>query len=510
MDNKLSPAIFIEKKYLLFLGLLFASLAGIAQVSSSFNADTLNRNAELLNKADDGYRGIWYFIGNIGGEYQYKYAGGLGTYPSNHYPFSVYVPKVHKTFFCYGGTDHEGNTLYHEISYFDHLTGMVPRPTIVLNKKTIDAHENPVMQVDKDGYLWLFSPTHGAAKTSFIHRSVRPYDISQFENIHPTWKVNSRETELDNFSYPQVYYSGEHGFLMLFSHYTMQELKYDKKNCRVIAFTTSPDGIHWTESKDLANIEEGHYQTSGQFGKKIGTSFNYHPTQQHGSGLDFRTNLYYLSTGDFGKTWQNAEGKNISLPLTAINNAALVHDYESKGLKVYINDLNFDKKGNPVILYETTKGWEPGPENGPRQWFTAHYDSDKWNIFPFTTSDNNYDMGSIYIENDGTWRVIAPTAPGPQAYNTGGSIVMWTSSDEGKHWQKIKDMTDGCALNQSYPRRPVNANSDFYAFWADGNGRKPSESNLYFSDKNGNVFALPRDMKNSVVKPEKIFYQKSK
>ena len=465
-------------------------------------------NALLLNKTDDGYRGIWYYIGNIGGEYQYKYAGGLGTYPSNHYPFSVYVPKVHKTFFCYGGTDHSGKTLYHEVSYFNHITGEVSRPTIVLNKGTIDAHENPVMQVDKDGYLWLFSPTHGPGKTSFIHRSSKPYNISRFENVYPTKMKNGKQVPLNNFSYPQVYYSKENGFLMLFTHYAVQQLQYGEKSCRIAAFMTSRDGIHWSEWKDLANIEEGHYQTSGQFGKKIATAFNYHPNRKDGPGLDFRTNLYYLSTNDFGKTWQTASGKKVQIPLTKIDNETLVHDYKSEGLKVYINDLNFDKKGHPVILYETTKGWEPGPENGPQQWYTAHFTGNKWEIFPFTTSDNNYDMGSIYIEKDGAWRVIAPTDPGPQAYNTGGSIVMWLSKNEGRSWQKIKDLTAGCELNQSYPRRPVNANPGFYAFWADGNGRKPSESHLYFSDKDGNVFMLPTEMKKTESKPEKILYRK--
>ena len=492
--------------------LLIINQAQSQNVSSSQNhvAAYSYGNVKLLNKTDDGYRGIWYYIGNIGGEYQYKYAGGLGTYPSNHYPFSVYVPKAHKTFFCYGGTDHAGKTLYHEVSYFDHLTGEVPSPTIVLDKGTVDAHDNPVIQVDKEGYLWLFSPTHGAGKTSFIHRSSKPYDISRFENVYPTKLEKGKQVPLNNFSYPQVYYSKENGFLMLFTHYVVQQLKYGEKNCRIAAFMTSRDGVHWSEWKDLANVEEGHYQTSGQSGKRISTAFNYHPNRKDGPGLDFRTNLYYLSTDDFGKAWQTASGQAVQIPLTDINNEALIHNYESEGLKVYINDLNFDEKGNPVILYETTKGWEPGPENGPRRWYTAHFTGKKWEILPFTTSDNNYDMGSLYIEKNGAWRVFAPTDPGPQAYNTGGSMVMWLSKNEGRNWQKIKDITDGCETNQSYPRRPVNANPGFYSFWADGNGRKPSDSHLYFSDKEGNVFMLPKEIKKPGTKPEKIMYQKDK
>ncbi|WP_344979028.1 BNR-4 repeat-containing protein [Compostibacter hankyongensis] len=463
------------------------------------------KSARFIDKQDDGYRGIWYFIGHLkDNPYVYKYAGGMATYPSNHYPFSVYVPKVKKTFFCYGGTGHDGKSLYHEVGYFNHRNGKVSRPTILLDKATGDAHDNPVLQVDKDGYIWIFSTAHGTGRPSFIHRSLKPYDISRFEQIRPVKLVDGREVPMNNFSYLQMYYD-DHGFTGLFTHYETQQLKYGKRGCRVIGYMTSPDGIHWSAWKDIANIEEGHYQTSGKKGNRIGTSFNYHPTRKTGAGLDYRTNLYYVFTDDHGQSWKTADGKAIALPLREIHNPALIHDYAAEGLKVYINDLNFDREDNPVILYETTKGWEPGPENGPQQWYTAHWTGGSWQILPVTASDNNYDMGSLYIEDDGTWRIIAPTDPGPQAYNTGGSIVMWTSRDQGRHWEKLKELTPGAENNQSYPRRPVDANPEFYAFWADGNGRKPSASHLYFCDKQGRVFMLPEHMKKQEEKPVRVF-----
>lgn len=463
-----------------------------------------DKGPRLMNRADTGYRGIWYHIGSGHGEYVYKYSGGMGTYPANHYPFSVYVPEVNKTFFCYGGTDESGKTLYHEVSWFDHATGTVPRPTIVLDKETGDAHDNPVLQVDKDGYIWLFSTSHGTGRPSFIHRSVSPYDISEFRQVPAVKIEDGREVPMDNFSYLQVYYTKEKGFMAFFTHYEQQQLAYGPKNCRVIGYMTSPDGIHWSEWKDLANIEEGHYQTSGQRGKRFGTSFNYHPNKEKGAGLDYRTNLYYLYTDNSGKTWKNARGDRMELPLREIPNGALVHDYASEHLNVYINDLNFDQKGRPVILYVTSKGYEPGPENGPYQWHTARWTGKNWEILPVTVSDHNYDMGSLYIEDDGTWRIIGPTTTGPQAYNTGGEMAMWTSRDQGRNWTLVKQMTSGSEYNHSYARRPVNAHAGFYAFWADGHGRQPSSSRLYFSDRDGNVYRLPPVMTDSLASPELI------
>ena len=111
-------------------------------------------------------------------------------------------------------------------------------------------------------------------------------------------------------------------------------------------------------------------------------------------------------------------------------------------------------------------------------------------------------MGSLYLEKDGTWRIIAPTQTGPQPYNTGGEMVMWTSKNKGKSWERVKQLTLNSEFNHTYARRPVNAQPGFYAFWADGHGRQPSKSRFYFSDKDGNVFLLPENMTGDYAKPE--------
>ena len=48
----------------------------------------------------------------------------------------------------------------------------------------------------------------------------------------------------------------------------------------------------------------------------------------------------------------------------------------------------------------------------------------------------------------------------------------------------------------------MRANDGFYGFWADGNALEPSESDLYFCTKAGDVFRLPRKMTGETAKPE--------
>lgn len=185
------------KRFTPCVALILFFVAGFAQSNNEMYGD-----ARLLNQEDDGFRGIWYMISSPNNEYKLKYGGGLGTYPANHYPFSVYVAEVNKTFFCYGGTDETNSTLFHQVSYFDHNTGKVARPTIVLDKATDNAHDNPVMQVDKDGYIWIFSTAHGVQRPAFIHRSVTPYNIKEFEHI-PATKI----VDVEDHEYADGYYA---------------------------------------------------------------------------------------------------------------------------------------------------------------------------------------------------------------------------------------------------------------------------------------------------------------
>jgi hypothetical protein len=471
----------------------------------TFNTLTVAQESPItLNQKDDGYRGIWYSNQPSHDEYVYKYSGGLGTYPANHYPFSIYVKEVHKTFFCYGGSDASGKTLLHMVSYFDHQTGMVPKPTVVLDKKTDNAHDNPVMNIDKEGYIWLFSTAHGTNSPSYIHKSKKPYDINEFEEIKATKLVNGEVVAMNNFSYLQTWYQPDNGFINLFTHYDRKVIPgQPSKPRRTISFMISQKGVNYTEWKDIAAIEEGHYQTSGSYGNTVGTSFNFHPVKVGENGLNYRSNLYYLQTSDFGKSWQNAKGETLSTPLKTVNNESLVKDYYSKGLNVYINDLAYDETGKPVILYLTSKGYEAGPEQGPRTWHTARFTGENWEIQPITTSGNNYDMGSLYIDDKGVWRVIGPTSTGPQPYNTGGEMVLWKSKNQGKSW-KSKALTVSSIYNHSYARRPVNVHPDFYAFWADGHGRQKSVSRLYFADIKGNVYQLPTKITTDFAKPIRI------
>ena len=214
-----------------------------------------------------------------GDEYVYKYSGGLGTYCAKHKPFAIFSSEANKTFFCYGGTTEKSNQqLLHMVSYFDHETKMVPRPTILLNKNTGDAHDNPVISIDDHGYIWIFSTSHGTSRPSYIHKSKKPFDINEFILVDATRIEDNQPISIDNFSYMQAWNMQDRGFISFFTRYN-----YPAK--RTICTMTSIDGIQWSKWQRLATIGEGHYQISAVGKLKAGSAFNYHPQE---IGLNWR------------------------------------------------------------------------------------------------------------------------------------------------------------------------------------------------------------------------------
>ena len=278
---------------------LSSAMPAAAQSPESFRPS----DAITLNRKADGYRGIWYMNQPSHDEYVYKYSGGLGTYCAKHKPFAIYCKEVNTTFFCYGGTTTDGKqNLLHMVSLFDHTTKKVPRPTVLLDKHTSDAHDNPVISIDKAGYVWIFSTSHGRTRPSYIHRSRRPFDIDEFELVNATRLDGDLPRPITNFSYMQVWHTPQRGFDAFFTRYSFPA-------ARTICFMSSPNGKQWSAWQRIAAIDEGHYQVSGLGKAKSGSMFNYHPK---GKGLNWRTNLYYVETGDGGRSWRSADGRKTS------------------------------------------------------------------------------------------------------------------------------------------------------------------------------------------------------
>lgn len=440
----------------------------------------------LNNQTVPGYKGIWFTLGQFS-EYGDKYSGGLGTYTAHHMPIAIYAPKVRKTFFVYGGTRAQNEKhLLCMIGSYDHKRSTVTRPVVVHDKEGVDdPHDNPSLMIDAQGHIWVFVSGRNTRRMGYKYRSVRPYDHTSFEQI----------TE-EVMTYPQPFFIEGRGYFHFFTKYT---------GVRELYFETSPDGRTWSEDIKLAGIRKpayeksGHYQVSNHSGSTIFTFFNWHPD----GNVDKRTNIYFVQTPDFGKNFLTADLEKLQLPIEDISSPALAIDYESRKKNVYLCDALADDEGNPACLYVTSDGHEPGPKNGFREWRILFRRGGEWVDRKIADSDHNYDMGSLVVDGR-TWRIIAPTDPGPQVYGSGGELVMWESTDRGLTWKRKKQLTTHSVRNHNYVRRVVNGRSPFMYFWADGDPKNFSPSYLYVGDENGRVWQLPYDMKHPEEKLQQL------
>lgn len=447
----------------------------------------------MENQEIDGYRGLWYTVHQRESDYGDKYSGGLATYTAKHRPMAVYSKEADKTFFVYGGTPENGEKyLLCMVGCYDHKTGMLRKPVVAVDKgcnKVIDCHDNPVITIDRDGYIWIFAAGRGNLRPGIRMKSSKPYDISHFDYVNES-----------TMAYPQIWYDAEKGFFLFCTRYD---------GVRRLFFQTSKDGVEWSDFMPIASIIEpgetksGHYQISAYDGKgKLVTAFNRHIN----GACDIRTNIYYIQSTDWGKTWTAADGKTpVELPVIREEGPGLIRNYHGEGRNCYIKDVNFDTKGYPIIYFVTSDNYKTGPAGGIRRHGIAHWTGKKWFFNEeFTTSKHNYDSGSLWVEGN-NWYIITTSGEGPQPWGTGGEVEMWKTSNGGKRFTHVKDLTALSPRNHAYVRRPYDNADDFYAFWADGDPNGMCEiSYLYFSNKAGEVFRMPYNMTETWMKPERL------
>ena len=286
-------------------------------------------------------------------------------------------------------------------------------------------------------------------------------------------------------------------FFNFFTKYTGVRQLYIEK---------SKNGIKWSDNELLAAIPEqkneksGHYQISAQYQeKKIGTFFNRHPN----GIVDRRTDLYYIESSDLGETWNTADQQPISIPVTEKNSPSRVEDYASLKKNIYLKDMVFDSNGRPICLYIRSNGHKPGPVSQPYEWCITKWNGSKWTTHSITTSDHNYDMGSLLFFKEDLY-LVAPTAIGPQKWGVGGELQVWKSDDLGYHWIKERDLTHKSVMNHSYVRKSENFKAPFIYFWANGDAHQFSKSELFFGNLNGEIWKLPYSMEKEYELPQKI------
>ena len=525
-----------------------------------------------------GYVGQWYSPLR-GPLMRMRFSGGMTFYPMTSEPVAIYSSAAEKTFFVYAGTGVHAEADVHAethiqagsaasrphanasqpstsisqpstnvsqphtspsqadpqplqvmVSYYDHKSGEVPRPVMLLEGPS-GAYGCPALAIDDVGRLYVFSAMLGTGdQPGQIFRSIRPYDISAWEKI----------AELD-FRNPQAWFIPGQGFMLLHTRIADEESRSTDEESN-ICLSTSRDGFTWSKPMPLATFGRVDSCVSAVFYDqvahdklandkqdkvdddkldrdkaahsklgvaKVGVALVSRPGGNSPSGTNNASNtnnttcLYYIETSDFGKTWRTYPSGHVSVPLDRPDNAAKVHDY-GKDWWVGLRSLGFvAANGSPVILQVVRLHSKAMPAKDSRLWTFSRWMGREWQTAAQGYSDHDFDGGDFSLDQS-PWHWVATTSPGPQPDAAGGNMIRWTSYDRGRSWS-WQPLTHGSTVNQNWPRHPVNAADGMEFLWTDGDANKPSLSQIYFADRAGNVYQLPTSMASDSAKPKLLW-----
>ncbi|MGB3800396.1 MAG: BNR repeat-containing protein [Lewinella sp.] len=225
-----------------------------------------------------------------------------------------------------------------------------------------DSHNYTELAVDDEGYIHVSGNMH--IDSLFYWRSTRPYDASEFEEIH----YMTGEQEVST-TYPHFLKTADGGLLYHY-RYGGSGNGYEVYN------RWQPETRTWTRFLDEPLIDGEGLRNAYMQGPFYGADGNYHLYWVWRETPDCATNhtFSYARSADL-KNWESADGKSVSFPLTYGNAALYVdpsdtlygtgmlngvqaHTLDSED-RVVLANMKYDAAGNSQLY-----AYRPQPDGG--------------------------------------------------------------------------------------------------------------------------------------------------
>lgn len=411
-------------------------------------------------------RGVWYACGykvNTLPGHDYVYSGPMATYCAWHHPMAVYSADTNRTYWVFGNAENAPT-----ITYYDHAAKQFTHPVVLGTNPDGDAHRNPTLALDEQGFLHVFYGSHGHPTHTL--RSRRPHDLSAWETLSDLPEPHT--------TYPQPWLISPGEIMVSYR-------QAPGWNCT----TTTDGGRTWSTPTNVVNFgcPEGAAGCAecSIYAISVAESAGY-PRKVHlawsrlGGGTPEeiatkhlwarRYNVYYAWTGDGGRTWRRSDGSEYSLPITE-EAAEKVYDCGQRG--VWLKDVKLDAAGRPLILFLDAE-----PATFESRWQVARLRSDGWSTSYLATSDHMYDDGGLVYLSERDIRVYGPTTD-VQPHEDGGEIEEWQSLDGGATWRNTRHLTAGSRYSHNNVKVVFgheHGPGDLRVVWSYGDSNYPPES----------------------------------
>ncbi|HQH52081.1 MAG TPA: BNR-4 repeat-containing protein [Candidatus Hydrogenedentes bacterium] len=425
-----------------------------------------------VNTTPTAFRGVWYGCGrqNTLPGHEFVYAGGKATYSAWHRPMAVYARAANRTFFVYGDAENRP-----AIGVFDHAASAFAEPLALGTNPDANAHRNPTLLIDEDGFLYVFYGYAGGKQPIQVLRSLYPYDISAWTHMTALTDGNG------SYASPWELRPGE----LIVPHRQPAGWCFKK---------TRDQAVTWSDTVQLATFSS-YEGTSTVYGLTTGETGSY-PRGLHfawsrlgGGSLEAiqtkhlwarRYNVYYACSHDGGDTWQRSDGSPCELPITE---DAAERLYDSGEHGIWIKDMAVAPGVGTLILF-----LDADADTYRSEWKIARRTGAGWEIVNLTSSDHMYDAGAFCVLSSGDIRLYGPSEPAQPGCD-GGNIEEWRSADGGKTWNKSRTLTHGAQRSHNHVKTVLNheqSDGKFRVMWSCGDGQSPPSDTqvtmYYFGD----------------------------
>lgn len=383
------------------------------------------------------------------------YGGPHATYCAWTRPMAVYAPSQQKTFFVFGNAENSP-----AISAYDHRTQAFSPLVVVGRNPDMDAHKNPHLLIDDEGWLYVFYGSH--CSPTHLSKSARPYDTSKWVSMGVVAEASS---------YPQPWQLRPGELTVLFR----QGGTHDAGE----ALVRSTDGGKTWSAPTLIGAsppQNGFYAVTtaadGSYPRKVHMAWSV----TRGDWWQ-RYHVYYAYSDDGAVTWKRSDGRPYTLPITEPE-AELVFRSEVPDRGVWLQDIQLDSQGNPYVLFNDghTLSYDC-------TWRVARLVDRQWTVQRVASADHMYDHGALALLADGDFRVYLPSHAA-QPHEDGGEIEEWQSADRGLSWTKTRAITSGSKYSHNHVKTAFGSQrGDFRVFWSYGDSTDPPETrtvDLYY------------------------------
>jgi len=431
----------------------------VCQTSATNRGITMQQNPSQA--VPPSHRGVWYACGTVNTlpGHAHVYSGAMATYCAWHRPMAVYAPAVNKTFWAYGNADNAPT-----ITCYDHGRQSFAEPVVLGSNPDGDAHRNPTLLVDTEGFLYVFYGAHG--HPSHVVKSTSPHDIG-------SWRALA---DLDDprGTYPQPWQLVEGEVYVMYRHAPGWRCRVSKDGGETwqapVSIIDSPPDAGWDCTVYGISIAE-----TGPFPRRVHFAWSRlgggTPEEIQAKHLWARRyNVYYACSDDGGRTWQRSDGTPYELPITE-STAEKLYDCGQHG--VWLKDIQLDAQGNPYILFLDSE-----TETYQSDWMVLRHVGGEWKLSKVTHSDHMYDGGGLVLLSDQDIRIYGATTPS-QPHEDGGEIEEWQSTDGGETWVNTAHITHDSRYSHNHVKVVHNHQAgvgDLRMFWSYGDSHSPPET----------------------------------